>query len=148
VSDQGATAFCVWLSRKTGRRYRLPTEAEWRFACGRGRISAAEVGRYAWYRGNADFKTHAVGTREADAAGLHDMYGNASEWCTGTDGLPVTLGGSYRDPIQRLGCAARVTPSAAWNQSDPQIPRSVWWLADAGFVGFRVVCVPDGKAGE
>ncbi len=148
VSDQGAMAFCAWLSRKTDRRYRLPTEAEWRFACDLGRIPPAEVGRYAWYRGNADFKTHAVGTREADAAGLHDMYGNASEWCTGTDGLPVTLGGSYRDSMEGLGCAARVSPSAAWNQSDPQIPRSVWWLADAGFVGFRVVCESDSQAGE
>ena len=148
VSNHGAMAFCVWLSNKTDRRYRLPTEAEWRFACSRGRVPPAEIGRYAWYRGNADFKTHAVGTREADAGGLHDMYGNASEWCTGADGLPVTLGGSYRDGMEGLGCAATVPASAAWNQSDPQIPRSVWWLADAGFVGFRVVCEPDPTAGE
>ncbi len=148
VSNRGAMAFCVWLSHKTGRRYRLPTEAQWRFACSLGQVPPAEIGRYAWYRGNADFKTHAVGTREADAGGLHDMHGNASEWCTGADGRPVTLGGSYRDDMEGLGCAARVRPSAAWNQSDPQIPRSVWWLADAGFVGFRVVCEPDVTAGE
>ncbi len=148
VSNRGAMAFCDWLTHKTGRRYRLPTEAEWRFACSLGRVPTAEIGRYAWYRGNADFKTHPVGTREAAAGGLHDMYGNASEWCTGADGMPVTLGGSYRDGMEGLGCAARVSPSATWNQSDPQIPRSVWWLADAGFVGFRVVCESDVKAGE
>jgi len=147
VSSRGAAAFCDWLTHKTGRRYRLPTEAEWRYACSLGRVPAAEIGRYAWYRGNADFKTHPVGTRDPDAGGLHDMYGNASEWCTGADGLPVTLGGSYRDPMESLGCAARVLPAAAWNQSDPQIPRSVWWLADAGFVGFRVVCESDVTAG-
>ncbi len=147
VSSRGAMAFCDWLSRKTGRRYRLPTEVEWRLTCERGRIPTTQIGRYAWYRGNADFKTHPVGTREDDARGVFDMYGNASEWCTGFDGDPVTLGGSYRDHVAGLGCAARVPPSDAWNQSDPQIPKSVWWLADAGFVGFRVVCEPDETGG-
>ena len=68
------------------------------------------------------------------------MHGNASEWCTGGDGEPVSLGGSYRDGPGGVGCAARQPPSKAWNASDPQLPKSVWWLADAGFVGFRVVC--------
>jgi len=142
VSSHAAAAFCSWLSIKTGRRYRLPTIAEWRLACRRGRIDPAQLDRYAWYRDNAEFKTHPVATREPGARGLHDMYGNASEWCTGADGEPVTLGGSYRDELDGIGCVAGVASSVDWNRSDPQIPRSIWWLADAGFVGFRVVCEP------
>ncbi len=143
VSSHAAAAFCTWLTLKTGRRYRLPTEAQWRHACELGRVDAAEVDHHAWHRGNADFKTHAVATKSPGRRGLHDMCGNASEWSIGADGEPVTLGGSFRDDLDGLGCAARVPPTAAWNQSDPQIPRSIWWLADAGFVGFRVVCEHD-----
>ncbi len=138
MSYHGAASFCEWLSVKTGRRYRLPTEQEWRFVCDRGAVENAS--EHAWHRGNADFKTHPVATRRPDAHGIHDMYGNAAEWCTGSDGRPVTLGGSYRDEPAGVGCVARVEPRDAWNQSDPQIPKSIWWLADAGFVGFRVVC--------
>ena len=68
------------------------------------------------------------------------MWGNAAEWVTGDGGRPLVVGGSYRDAADRAGCAAAVTPSDAWNASDPQMPKSVWWLADGGFVGFRVVC--------
>ena len=67
------------------------------------------------------------------------MSGNAAEWCHGPEG-PVTRGGCYRDRREAVGCAARVPPVPAWNASDPQLPKSEWWLADGGFVGFRVVC--------
>jgi formylglycine-generating enzyme required for sulfatase activity len=142
MSYQGAKSFCAWVSVKTGREYRLPTELEWRHACELGDIDPARLGTHAWYRSNSGAKTHRIATRAPDALGLSDMYGNASEWCTGTDKKPVTLGGSYRDASYQIGCAARVPPSDAWNASDPQFPKSKWWLADAGFVGFRVVCVP------
>jgi formylglycine-generating enzyme required for sulfatase activity len=140
MSHHGATTFCEWLSERTGRRFRLPTEAEWRHACDLGGIEADVIADHAWFRENSDFKTHPVGTLEPDALGLHDMYGNASEWCTGAGGQKVTLGGAYYEPAERLGCGARVPDDPDWNASDPQIPKSIWWLADGGFVGFRVVC--------
>ncbi|MHC4764978.1 MAG: formylglycine-generating enzyme family protein [Planctomycetota bacterium] len=142
MSHHAARSFCAWLSDKTGRTYRLPTELEWQYACGLGNVDAARLGTHAWFRDNAGFRTHRIATRAPDDLGLYDMYGNASEWCTGTKGRPVTLGGSYRDSAHAVGCGARVPPKDTWNASDPQIPKSVWWLADAGFVGFRVVCEP------
>jgi formylglycine-generating enzyme required for sulfatase activity len=149
VSHHAAETFCKWLSLKTGRVYRLPTEAEWRHACALGGIDADVLDDHAWYRANSDFKTQAVGTLQPDALGLHDMYGNASEWCTGAGGEAVTLGGAYFEPAESLGCGARVPYTPDWNASDPQIPQSVWWLADGGFVGFRVVCdtAPDAGRG-
>ena len=147
VSYHGAEMFCEWLSKKTGRTYRLPTEAEWSLACAIGDICPGGLDDHAWHKGNSDFKTHPVGTKKPDALGLHDMYGNASEWCSGGDDEPVTMGGSYRDSAQEIGCTMRVEPSDAWNASDPQIPKSVWWLADGGFVGFRIVCIPQEDEG-
>ncbi|MHC4219443.1 MAG: formylglycine-generating enzyme family protein [Planctomycetota bacterium] len=148
MSYHGARSFCIWLSARTGRHYRLPTEREWRYVCGLGAVDAARVGEHAWFRGNADATTHPVATRQPDALGLHDVYGNASEWCTGAEGEPVTIGGTYRDGAEKIGCAARVLPTAAWNARDPQFPKSIWWLADAGFVGFRLVCEPPPHPGE
>jgi len=147
VSHKGAEEFCRWLTAKTGRKYRLPTEAEWEHACRAGASGkygfgddAAELREHAWYAGNAEEKTHPIGTRKANAWGLFDMLGNASEWVTGADGAPKTAGGCFRDEAEDLTPATRVAPSRSWNASDPQIPKSVWWLADGGFVGFRVVC--------
>ncbi len=147
VSYHGANTFCEWLSKKTGRTYRLPTAAEWVLACGVGGTELDPVDDYAWYKSNAKYTTHPVGTKKPDALGLHDMYGNASEWCTTGADEPVTMGGSYRDSAQEIGCTMRVEPSDTWNASDPQIPKSVWWLADGGFVGFRIVCIPQEDEG-
>jgi formylglycine-generating enzyme required for sulfatase activity len=147
VSYHGARAFCEWLSKKIGRTYRLPTEAEWRVACALGDIRPGAVDDHAWHKDNSDFKTHPVGKKKPGALGLHDMYGNASEWCSGGDDKPVTMGGSYRDSAEEIGCTMRVEPSDTWNASDPQIPKSVWWLADGGFVGFRIVCIPQEDEG-
>lgn len=143
VSFHGASEFCRWLSAKTGRKYRLPTEAEWRAVCALSDVDAATVGSIAWHRGNARYQTHRIGSKDPDHAGLYDLLGNAAEWCTDADGNPVVMGGSYRDKPDSLGCAARQAPTDAWNASDPQLPKSIWWLADGGFVGFRVVCDPE-----
>lgn len=139
MSYHGAQRYCAWLSQRTGRRYRLPTEAEWRLACGPTDGTAA-LDERAWLFENANYSTHPVASKAPNALGLHDMLGNAAEWCTGRDGRPVTMGGNYRTKASELESALRVPPTPAWNASDPQLPKSVWWLADAGFVGFRVVC--------
>jgi len=140
MSHQGAEAFCAWLSERSGRVYRLPTEDEWRGVCDVSGLATRRLERYAWFADNADRTTHAVANKLPDANGLYDLAGNVAEWCTGSDGQPVTLGGSYRSELDAVGCAGRELPSAAWNASDPQFPKSVWWLADASWVGFRVVC--------
>lgn len=139
MSFQSAQMYCKWLSEKTGKRYRLPTEAEWELACGEAPADA-ELDEYAWYAENADGKPQRVGTKKPNAHGLHDMLGNVQEWCVDADGKPVTKGGSYRDEADGLSREGRQTQTFAWNSSDPQIPKSKWWLSDGPFVGFRVVC--------
>ncbi|MBL9031082.1 MAG: SUMF1/EgtB/PvdO family nonheme iron enzyme [Phycisphaerae bacterium] len=152
VGAKNAAAFCVWLSERSGRTYRLATEAEWEHAARAGGGAAypwgdgAEaLGDYAWFAGNAKETPHPVGTKKANAWGLHDMLGNVREWVVGADGVPVTKGGSFEDAAEALRVSERVPLKREWNASDPQIPKSQWWLSDGKTVGFRVVCVP-GKA--
>ena len=143
VTRPAAEAFCEWLSRKTRKRYRLPTEAEWAhaaaLAAGGEPLTSARRDRLAWHRGNADGKTHPAGARAADALGLFDLFGNAAEWVSTRDGALVVRGGSFRDAADDVGPSARVGQADAWTERDPQLPKSRWWLSDAPFVGFRIV---------
>jgi formylglycine-generating enzyme required for sulfatase activity len=157
MSHKTATEFCKWLSMRSGRTYRLPTESEWERACRAGSTGDFGFGEdvtlldaHAWSNANSGGVPHAVGTKKPNRWGLHDMHGNVQEWCVDADGKPVTNGGSYRDTADKLKVTARAIPESAWNASDPQIPKSSWWLSDAPFVGFRVVCEGpiDKKEGE
>lgn len=149
VSFKNAQEFCKWLSKSSGRTYRLPTQDEWEHAARAGSSGAftfgddpAKLGDYAWFIDNADGQPRAVGTKKPNAFGLFDVHGNVAEWCIGRDGKPVVMGGSYRDGAEKLTATSAQTQSSAWNASDPQIPKSKWWLADGPHVGFRVVCEP------
>ncbi len=176
MSQYGALMFCKWLYKKTGDFYRLPTEAEWEYACRAGSttpfatgIDAASLDTYAWYKANSDNKYHKTGEKKPNAWGLYDMLGNVAEWTLDqydekyftlagehpidplvppTARHPRTVrGGNYEDDAASLRSAARLKSNLEWNRRDPQIPRSRWWNADAPFIGFRVVR-PEKKPSE
>lgn len=145
VTFQAAERYAEWLSEKTDRRYRLPTWAEWQLACLADLAGGEDVlDAHAWHAGNADGTTHPVATKEPGALGLHDMLGNAGEWAANPDGEPALHGGSYRDDPATLSCLTRTEQDSSWNERDPQIPKSSWWLSDGPFAGFRLVREGDG----
>ena len=168
MTQHAANKYCQWLSAKTGQFYRLPTEAEWEYACRAGTTTAysfgdspAQLDKHAWFEKNSDFKYHEVGTKQPNAWGLYDMHGNVAEWCldqyepnykavaAGNSPEPwvkatkpyphVVRGGSWDDEADKLRSAARRASDKAWKQQDPQLPKSVWYHTDAQFLGFRIV---------
>jgi len=161
-----AATFCKWLSKKTGRKYRLPTEAEWEYAARAGSSrpfgvcdAADGLNDYAWCKANADMEPHAVATKKPNAWSLYDMQGNVREWVqdfysptgyadagkensTGPkEGkVHVARGGFYDSPAGELRCAARAFEEDWWRMNDPQIPKSRWWLPQIDSIGIRVAC--------
>ena len=85
ISFKEALKFCKRLSKKDGKTYRLPTEAEWEYACRAGltgRFSGnGNIDEMAWSKANSEGRTHPVATKKPNAWGLYDMHGNVSEWC-------------------------------------------------------------------
>ena len=163
-----ATNFCKWLSKKTGRKYRLPTEAEWEYACRAGTKNlfgstnaAKQVKDYAWYEVTADSETSEVGKKKPNALGLYDTLGNVREWVSDfysptaykeaakkspavnpkgpkTGQVHVARSGNYSSSVKDLRCAARAFEKKWWRMGDPQIPKSRWWLPEMDIIGFRV----------
>lgn len=147
ITYHAAEHFAIWLSEKTGKNYRLATEAEWLQAATAGGASteamtAEMLDEVAWYEANADDQAQPVASKKPNALGFYDMLGNVLEWVTGVDGKPVTRGGSFFDDVEDVQYDARAKQTRKWNETDPQIPKSKWWLSNGSFVGFRVVRVP------
>jgi formylglycine-generating enzyme required for sulfatase activity len=168
MSQDAALMFCRWLYGKTGVFHRLPTEAEWEYACRAGSKTAVPTGMdpkaldaYAWHARNSKGRYQKVGQRKPNAWGLYDMLGNLAEWtldqyvpdylgAIGDSAVDPVVppksryprsvrGGSYVDAPERLRATQRTGSDLSWNKRDPQVPKSRWWLTDGMFVGFRVV---------
>lgn len=147
LSHTSVEMFCRWMATTTKKKYRLPTEAEWELACRAGvegpwKVDKDALGKQAWYAANSEGFTNKVGTKEANKFGLHDLLGNVGEWAIDLEGKSVVCGGTFLDPAEAITPSARRYWTPKWQETDPQLPKSRWWLADAPFAGFRLVCEP------
>lgn len=186
MTHYAAETFCQWLRLKTGKNYRLPTEAEWEYAARGGTdtpyffegkaedytsegfwngifgADTTNINHFTIYALNSKNRTQEPSEVAPNPFGLKNMLGNVYEYCadyysadaysqvqngtvdpkgptTGTDF--VIRGGCYADDAKNLRCAARAHSNyEAWLKTDPQNPKSIWWLSDFKGIGFRIVC--------
>ena len=168
MTQFAARTFCQWLTEKTGRYYRLPSEAEWEYACRAGTDTAysfgddpADLEDYGWFYDNSEEAYHKVGQKKPNPWGLYDMHGNVAEFVldgyvedaysqfkngvtspliTPTKIFPTVIrGGSWDADPEECRSAARGASDPSWQAQDPQIPKSMWYNTDAKHVGFRII---------
>ncbi len=158
VSWEEAQDFCRRLSglpeeQAVGRRYRLPTEAEWEYACRAGSTtrycfgdSEATLREYAWFWENAGKTTHPVGEKKRNAWGLYDMYGNVWEWCQYWYGAAYYASSPLDDPEGPTGGSRRVARGGSWEDAARFCRSAFRHYYSPGrrdkFLGFRVASVP------
>ena len=122
VSWEDAVEFCQELSEQEGVMYRLPTEAEWEYACRAGTTTRycfgddqARLGEYAWYNRNSHVKTHPVGGRRPNAWGLCDMHGNVGEPCADWYDVDYYANSTRSDPTGPESGSYRVFRGGSWS---------------------------------
>jgi formylglycine-generating enzyme required for sulfatase activity len=152
VSWDDAVEFCKKLSdlpeeKKAGRVYRLPTEAEWEYACRAGSKTAYSfddeeglLPEYGWFKRNSSNRTHTVGLLESNAWGLYDMHGNVWEWCS--DWYGEYPKGAVSDPTGPCEGSFRVFRGGSWGSeaADCRSASRRWNVPSirGGYLGFRV----------
>ncbi len=168
MTRHSALKFCQWLTAQTGHYYRLPTEAEWEYACRAGTSSRYsfddrenDLRKFAWYfhEENDEYIPRQVGLLKPNPWGLYDMHGNVAEWTLDSHRRyraskhvvknPISFaaklhrgvvrGGHFDSDPHQLRSAARLPASPRWNDSDPQAPRSIWYNSSVIEIGFRIV---------
>ena len=169
MTQHAANKYCQWLTYQTGHFYRLPTEAEWEYACRAGSKSQYSWGddkkiasEHAWHGGDTASYYQKPSQKKPNAWGFYDMHGNVLEWTLdqyvpnrkvhfgkssvnnpwvkATQPYPhVTKGGHWKQPLDQVLASARHQSTAEWKLSDPQNPKSIWYHTDTPWLGFRVV---------
>ncbi|MBL9135788.1 MAG: formylglycine-generating enzyme family protein [Verrucomicrobiales bacterium] len=135
MTQHAANKYCQWLSARTGHFYRLPTEAEWEYACRAGTTTAysfgddeAQLENFAWYGKNSDWKYQKVGKKKANPWGLHDIHGNVVEWTLDqydADWFKKNAGKTLEDPWNRATKAyPHVVRGGSWDDEDAARLRS------------------------
>lgn len=159
VSFFDATNYCWAITRRerdagrlsAGYEYRLPSEAEWEYACRAGSTNlfnfgndATHSGAFAWTAENSDASTHPVGLKRPNAWGLHDTHGNVWEWCS--DWFEPYPAVALTDPVGPAASKYKLFKGGGWNQDAEYARASSRFMMSPSngihFVGFRIALGP------
>jgi len=156
VSWNDANEYCNWLSKKTNKKYSLPSEAQWEYAAGggtnnrtkwAGTNNESDLGTYAWFTSNSGSTTHEVGTTpKANSLGIYDMSGNVWEWCMDWYDSGYYKNSTAKDPVNLTKASRRVYRGGSWYFSS-SICRVAFRFYNyptgrSDFLGFRLLVLP------